>query len=95
MIEMWLDAYLYGWAIVSICALAFAEALHELRPSQPVARGLLAVLAGALWPVLVLGGLELLGIVFFAKSVRNPEPAPPGEPLLVGADGIEPPTAGV
>jgi nitrate reductase NapE component len=67
---MWLSAYLCGCMATAIIALNFANESREIRAARPLTRAVLALLAGALWPVLVVGLLELAFIVWLAQQLR-------------------------
>jgi nitrate reductase NapE component len=63
---MLLSVYLCGWLVTTIGALVAADR----RRSRPLSVGLLAVLAGVLWPVLAIGVVELIAIVVLARMIR-------------------------
>lgn len=65
-IRMLLNVFLCGWVITTIGTLVAANRLSDRRRPQ-----LLAVLAGALWPVLVVGVIELIAIAVLARSMRT------------------------
>ena len=69
-IKMLLNVYLCGWLVSTIGALVAAHWLSDRRMSRPLSRGSLAVLAGVLWPVLVVGVVELIAIVVVARRMR-------------------------
>jgi hypothetical protein len=56
--------------------------------SRPVTPLLVAVLAGALWPLLVIGLLEVLCVVRLARRLRHADGAHRDEPPAVGADAL-------
>ena len=70
---MLLNVYLCGWLVTTIGALVAANWLCSPRVSQPqpLTRAWIAVLAGALWPVLVVGVVELIAIVVLARRMRT------------------------
>jgi biotin transporter BioY len=68
---MWLNVYLCGWLVTAVISLVFANESRELRIAPPLTRGVVAVIAGALWPVLVVGILELACIVLLANKLRT------------------------
>ena len=72
---MWLTLYACGWVLTAYAALAFADALRDRSMSRPVTPLLVAVLAGALWPLLVIGLLEVL-CVGLARRLRHADRAP-------------------
>jgi hypothetical protein len=66
---MW-TTYLCGWLIASVIAFAVADSFPNDPTSPPRARGALAVVAGALWPVLLVGIVQVACVGAVAKSVR-------------------------
>src|ERR1700694_3576777 len=67
---MLLNVYLYGWLVTTIGALVAVNRLSDRRRSRARSLGSLAVLAGVLWPVLVVGAVELIAIVLVARRMR-------------------------
>lgn len=61
-----LYSYLIGWGITSI-----ALALTIRRPSRPA---FVAVVAGAVWPLLVLGAAQFAAVAVMAEVVRERDP---------------------
>ena len=68
---MLLNVYLCGWLVTTIGALVAANGLSDRRRPQLPTQGWLAVLAGALWPVLVVGVIQLIAIAVLARSMRT------------------------
>lgn len=68
---MLLTVYLCGWLVTTIGALVAVNWFSDRRTSSPLARGSLAVLAGVLWPVLVVGLAELVAIVIVTRKMRS------------------------
>jgi predicted anti-sigma-YlaC factor YlaD len=67
---MWLTVYLCGWLFATICALAVAERVSgSERPSAHVSLGV-GVVAGALWPVVIAGLVQMAAIALIARSCR-------------------------
>ena len=67
---MVLDVYLCGWLVATVAALIAATQFSDRGKSRLLCVGSLGILAGALWPVLVVGVVELLAIVAVAKAMR-------------------------
>jgi hypothetical protein len=65
-IKMLLNVYLCGWVVTTIGTLVAVNRLPDCRRPH-----LLAALAGSLWPVLVVGVIELVAIVVLARSMRT------------------------
>ena len=68
-IKMLLIVYLCGCLVTMIGVLVAASRFGDRRVSQSL-HGLFAVLAGVLWPVLVVGVVELIAIVVLARRMR-------------------------
>ena len=67
---MWLNVYLCGLLIATIAALAAAEQVSGVdRPSARVSLGV-GVVAGALWPVVIAGLVQVASIVLIARRWR-------------------------
>jgi hypothetical protein len=60
--------YLCGWLVTTVGVAITATHFSDRGMSRPLCVGSLAVLAGALWPVLVIGVVEL-AIVAVAKGM--------------------------
>jgi hypothetical protein len=72
MVIMLIVIYLGGWLAVTFVAYAAGKRLtgHESPPGHPL---LVSLAAGAVWPLLVVGLVELSSIVVYAKV--QPKPA--------------------
>jgi len=70
LIEMLLNVYLCGWLVTTIGALVASNRLSDRRRSRTLFVGLLAFLAGVLWPVLAVAVVELIAIVVVARGMR-------------------------
>jgi hypothetical protein len=81
-----LTVYLSGWLITTGIAVIAAAMIGAGRQLRPVRRGLLAVGAGAVWPVLVIGATQFAVIAMLARSVRV---ASLNEPELRATDEAE------
>ena len=72
MIVALLVVYLTGWVVTSICAFFAANRLRiKSHPAPPYFTALI-VLAGALWPLLLVGVVELGSIITYAKLQSRP-----------------------
>jgi hypothetical protein len=69
---MLLNVYLCGWLVTTIGTLVAANRLSDRGMSRPrpLSLGSLAVLAGVLWPVLVVGVVELIAIIVVVRRMR-------------------------
>ena len=67
---MWLTVYLCGWLFATIGALAVAERVSGSEsPSAHVSLGV-GVVAGALWPVVIAGLVQVAAIALVARRWR-------------------------
>ena len=62
--------YLCGWLVTTVGAAITATHFSDRGMPRALSVGSLAVLAGALWPVLVISVVELLAVVAVAKGMR-------------------------
>ena len=88
---MLLNVYLIGWLVTAIGvvgALVAANRLSDRRRSRLLSDGSLAVLAGALWPVLVVGALEMLAINAVVDSMRAASARPSNQALIERYDEL-------
>jgi hypothetical protein len=63
-----LYSYLIGWAVTSLGLMLRAR--HESRPTS------VAVVAGAVWPLLLVGAVQFVAIALVAEASRAPEAGP-------------------
>ncbi|WP_163795479.1 hypothetical protein [Mycolicibacterium sediminis] len=70
MIATWAVAYLGVWLITAIAAFVAARHLgdHQLPWAQTL---VLSFLAGAVWPLLVIGALELTSVAALSKAMSR------------------------
>jgi hypothetical protein len=64
--------YLCGWLPITFAAYAAARRLTERR-SPPDHQLMVSTIAGAIWPLLVVGLVELSSIMVFTKARPKPE----------------------
>ena len=70
---MLLSIYLSGWLVMTVGVLIAAEWLHDrITPPSAFTRGVVAVLAGGLWPVLLVGLGELFAVKLVFKVAASP-----------------------
>jgi hypothetical protein len=69
--------YLVGVPVFAFIAWIFSEALHVAQVDDRPSRRLLSVLAGVLWPVMLVGVAQMLGVWMLARlsQARRPKPA--------------------
>ncbi|MCW2649081.1 MAG: hypothetical protein JWR32_57 [Mycobacterium sp.] len=68
---MLLSVYLIGAVVTATGALVAAESLGDGRMPRPRHRGWLTVSAGALWPVLLIGLVQLAVVAAVAKTMTG------------------------
>jgi cation transporter-like permease len=64
--------YLMGVPVFAFLAWVFSEALHVGEPDDRPSRRLISVLAGVLWPVMLVGVAQMLGVWALARLSRAP-----------------------
>ena len=79
---MVLDVYLCGWLVATVAALIAATQFSDRGMSRPLCVVSLGILVGALWPVLVVGVVELLAIVAVAKGMRMARSRPSNQAFV-------------
>jgi hypothetical protein len=88
---MLLNVYLIGWLVTAIGvvgALVAANRLFDRRRSRLLCDGSLAVFAGALWPVLVVGVVEMLAITAVVETMRAASARPSNQALIERDDEL-------
>ena len=73
---MLLQFYLCGWMAAIVAALIVPGRQGADETPAPPSHWPLVVVTGALWPVLVVGLVQLVLIVLLAKMMRATTPAP-------------------
>jgi hypothetical protein len=71
MVTMLLAIYLVGWLPVTFAAFAAGKRLTD-RQSPPGHQMMVSVAAGAIWPLLVVGLVEMSSLLVFAKVHSKP-----------------------
>jgi len=74
MVGTLLVVYFAGWIIASFAAFAAGKRLAD-RHEPAVHPLLLSVAAGAVWPLLVVGLVELSSVMVFTKVPSKPRPS--------------------
>jgi hypothetical protein len=69
---MW-TIYLCGWVTVSVAAFVVTDTfrVHDMSPGH--GRAALALVAGALWPVVLIGVVQLVCITGAGRWIRTAE----------------------
>lgn len=66
-----LSIYLCGWLVTAIASVVLANAWAEDSMPSPLTRALLAVLAGPLWPAVIVGIAQGVCIVWVARRLSR------------------------
>ena len=85
---MLLQVYLCGWMAAVVAAMIVPGRRGVDKTPAPLSHWPLVVVAGALWPVLVVGLVQLVLIVLLAKTMRATTPAPDRPERLRTAAGV-------
>lgn len=64
--------YLVGIPVFAFLAWVFSEAVHVGERDDRASRRLFSVLAGMLWPVVLVGVAQMLGVWALARVSRAP-----------------------
>lgn len=73
MVDVLAISYLSGWVVATLVAYAAAKRFSELR--SPAVRPItVSLLAGAVWPLLVIGLVELSSVIVYTKVQSKPGP---------------------
>jgi hypothetical protein len=75
MVDMLIVIYLTGWLLVSFTAYAAGRRLTDRQtPATHPTMVMVSVAAGAMWPLLVVGLVELSSIMVLTKAPSKPRP---------------------
>lgn len=92
---MLLNVYLIGGLVTAIgfagalvAANRLSDRLSDRRRSRLLCDGSLAVFAGALWPVLVVGVVEMLAITAVVETMRAGSARPSNQALIERDDEL-------
>jgi hypothetical protein len=73
MIETLVLGYLGGWILVTLAAYAAGRRLSDSRSPAPHPLAV-SIVAGALWPLVLVGLVELSSVVVYSKVHSKPGP---------------------
>jgi hypothetical protein len=74
MVGTLLVIYFVGWVVVTFAAYAAGKRLNE-RQSAAVHPKIVSLAAGAVWPLLVVGLVELSSVMMLTKVPSKPRPS--------------------
>ena len=79
---MWITVYLITAVVVAVLKWHLSHHVQSLEGPTDAARGFWAIVAGAGWPVILLGVAEMLVIHLITRRLRH-APAAPALPVPV------------
>jgi hypothetical protein len=68
---MWITLYVAPAVVLAAAAWLMSQRVQSCEPVSDVARGFWAIVAGALWPVVLLGVAQLLAVRFVARRMAR------------------------
>jgi hypothetical protein len=86
---MWFELYVVAAVVVAVAAWLVSPQFQSYDPPGDFTRAFWSAVAGALWPLVVVGAVQILAVRYFARRLRPayfepPEAAPPIELCDVG-----------
>ncbi|MGY4708038.1 hypothetical protein ACXDF8_00450 [Mycolicibacterium sp. CBM1] len=73
---MWIDLYVAAAIVVAGAAWLVSRQYLSYDPPSDVVRAFAAVLAGALWPLVIVGLGQVLAVRYIARRLRGAAPTP-------------------
>ncbi|APE17780.1 hypothetical protein [Mycolicibacterium pallens] len=70
---MGFDVYLVSAVIAAVVAWLVSPRFQSYDPPSDIARGFWSAVAGALWPLIVVGAIQIIAVRYIARRLR---PAP-------------------
>ena len=67
---MWIDLYVAIALIGAVAAWLISQRFQSYDPPNDIVRGVSALVAGALWPVMIVGGAQILAVRLVAQRLR-------------------------
>lgn len=64
---MWVDVYVVTAVIVAVAVWLLSPHLQSSDPPDDVARGIWSAVAGALWPLTLVGAAQVYAVRYFAQ----------------------------
>ena len=82
---MWITVYLITAVVVAFLTWDMSHHLQSLERPTDAARGTWSIVAGAIWPVILLGIAQMLAIHLITRHLRHaPAAYPVPLPVLAG-----------
>ncbi|BBX05453.1 hypothetical protein [Mycolicibacterium aichiense] len=69
---MWFDLYLVSAVVAAVGAWLISPRFQSYDPPGDVVRGICSAVAGALWPVIVVGAAQILAVRYIVRRLRSP-----------------------
>ncbi|TGD89754.1 hypothetical protein BayCH28_03930 [Mycolicibacterium sp. CH28] len=66
---MWMDLYVTIALVVAVVAWLVSRRFQSYDPPSDLVRGFFAGLAGALWPLVIVGAAQVLAVRFVARRL--------------------------
>ena len=83
---MWITVYLITAVVVAFLTWHMSHYLQSFDGPTDAARGYLSIVAGAIWPVILVGVVQMLAIHLIARRLRHaPVPHEVPVPVLAGS----------
>ncbi|BBY64256.1 hypothetical protein [Mycolicibacterium helvum] len=67
---MWIDLYLAAALLVAVAAWLVSPHFQSVDPPGDIARGFWSAAAGALWPLILIGAVQVYSVRFIARRLR-------------------------
>ena len=69
---MWLNLYLVSAVIAAVGAWLISPHFQSYDPPSDIVRGVCSAVAGALWPVIVVGAAQIMAVRYIARRLSAP-----------------------
>lgn len=84
---MWIDLYAVIATSIAVAAWLVSQRLQSYDPPSDVVRGFWSIIAGALWPLVIVGVAQALLVRYVARRLRGaPTPELELSPLVAAQD---------
>ncbi|MEZ0356619.1 hypothetical protein [Mycobacterium sp. SA01] len=69
---MWFDLYLLSAVIAAVGAWLITPHFQAYDPPTDIVRGLCCAVAGALWPIIAVGAVQIMAVRYVARRMGPP-----------------------
>ncbi len=66
---MWIDLYVAIALIGAVAVWLISQRFQSYDPPNDIVRGFFALVAGALWPLVIVGAVQILAVRFVARRL--------------------------